>query len=327
MQSIHYPIIIPFASLLLTILINPRIALYFSFLFSIILSITLAVEHSCFLVLNIVVSLVAVMAAKNLRKRKEVFIVSGKCLLAAIVVVFTFSLANQKVWSDLLLFSMIGSVVFIFVIAILVVGLLPILESLFNVMTDITLMEYMDPSNELLRRLTLEMPGTYQHSLVLGNIAEIAAQTIGANGLFVVWQHYITIIGKLNNTHYFTENQQTGVNIHQLLTPVESAQVIISHVMDGEILARKYRLPEAFIDMIREHHGTTLVYYFYCKEVELKGGNVDEVDENLFRYPGPKPQTKESAIVMIADAAEAAYTFFRGSFRASFHRYGGSCCC
>jgi len=304
--SIRYPIIVPFAALLFTILVNPRTALYFSFFLSIILSINLAVEHSCFLVINFVSSIVAVVAAKGLRKRKEVFIVSGKCLIAALPVVFAFSFLQNKLWSHLLVIDILGCVIFFLVISILVVGFLPVLESLFNVMTDITLMEYMDPSNELLRRLTLEMPGTYQHSLVLGNIAEAAAQSIGVNGLFCRVGTLYHDIGKLNNTHYFTENQQAGVNIHQLLTPVESAQVIISHITDGEILAKKYRLPQQFIDIIREHHGTTLVYYFYCKEVELKGGNVDEVDESLFRYPGPKPHSKESAIIMIADAAEAA---------------------
>ena len=304
--SIRYPLIVPFAALLLTILINPRTALYFSFLLSIILAIVLAVEHSSFLVINVVTSLVVVVAAKGLRKRKEVFLVSGKCLIAALPVIFAFSFIHNKLWSHLVAVDIIGCIIFTLIIAILVVGFLPVLESLFNVMTDITLMEYMDPSNELLRRLTLEMPGTYQHSLVLGNIAEAAAQAIGANGLLCRVGTLYHDIGKLNNTHYFTENQQAGVNIHQLLTPVESAQVIISHITDGEILARKYRLPQPFIDIIREHHGTTLVYYFYCKEVELKGGNVDEVDESLFRYPGPKPHSKESAIIMIADAAEAA---------------------
>jgi putative nucleotidyltransferase with HDIG domain len=150
------------------------------------------------------------------------------------------------------------------------------------------------------------MPGTYQHSLVLGNLAEIAARAVGANGLFCRVATLYHDIGKLTNVHYFTENQQGGVNIHQLLTPMESAQVIISHVLDGEMLAKKYRLPQSFIDVIREHHGTTLVYYFYCKELELKGGDKKAVDEKMFRYPGPKPRSKETGIIMIADAVEAA---------------------
>jgi membrane-associated HD superfamily phosphohydrolase len=110
----------------------------------------------------------------------------------------------------------------------------------------------------------------------------------------------------LFNPHYFTENQFGGFNIHQLLTPMESTQVIIAHVPEGEALARKYHLPQGFIDIIREHHGTTMVYYFYCKQVEQMSGDASKVNEKLFRYPGPKPRTKESAIIMIADTIEAA---------------------
>jgi putative nucleotidyltransferase with HDIG domain len=167
-------------------------------------------------------------------------------------------------------------------------------------------MEYMDPSSDLLRRFSMEVPGTYQHSLVLGNLAETCAQSIGANGLFCRAATLYHDIGKIGNPQFYTENQQGSVNIHQLLTPLESAQVIISHITDGEVIARKAHLPQAFIDIIREHHGTTLVYYFYRKQLELKGGRVEEVDEKQFRYPGPKPRTKESAIIMICDSIEAA---------------------
>jgi len=167
-------------------------------------------------------------------------------------------------------------------------------------------MEFMDPNNELLQRLAIEVPGTYQHCLVLGNLSEAAAQSIGANGLFCRVGCLYHDIGKLNNPHFFTENQAGGVNIHQLLTPQESAQVIISHVKDGEMLAKKYRLPQPFIDVILQHHGSTLVYYFYVKEVELHGGKEEEVDISKFQYPGPKPQTKEAAIIMICDTIEAA---------------------
>jgi len=113
-------------------------------------------------------------------------------------------------------------------------------------------------------------------------------------------------IGKLSIAQYFTENQQAGVNIHQLLTPVESAQVIMSHIREGVALARKAGLPEQFIDIIKEHHGTSLVYYFYHKQLESVHDNKDLVDEKEFRYPGPKPRTKESVIIMIADSVEAA---------------------
>jgi len=306
MDSLRYPLIIPFATVLICILLNGRIALYASTFLAIILSVTLAVDHSRFLIINIVSSLIIIICTRSLYKRKEVFLVLGKAYLSVIPVLFAFHFAANTIWSLSLADDILSSFIFMVVSAILVASLLPLLESLFQVMTEMTLMEFMDPNNELLRRMTVEIPGTYQHCLVLGNLAELMALSIGADGLFCRVSTLYHDIGKLNNPHFFTENQQGGVNIHQLLTPFESAQVIINHVKDGEVLARKYHLPQTFIDIIREHHGTTLVYYFFCKEVELMGGNVQEVDESKFRYPGPKPHSKESAIIMIADTVEAA---------------------
>lgn len=300
-----YPLIIPFAAILVSILINSKVALYTVSFLTILLGVSLTVDNSRFLIINFFSSLIVIVSSKSLRKRKQVFKVFGKSLFAVIPLVISFYFVTSQIWTYNLLIDIAMSVGFIIATAILAVGLLPIFETLFNIMTDITLVEYMDPNNEILRRLTLEVPGTYQHSLILGNLAEAAAQAIGANALLCKVATLYHDIGKLNNAHYFTENQQSGVNIHQLLTPTESAQVIISHIKDGETIAKKYRLPQAFIDIIKEHHGTTLVYYFYCKEVELKGGNLDEVDESKFRYPGPKPHSKEAAIIMIADAVEA----------------------
>jgi hypothetical protein len=305
-ESIHDPIIVPFAAVILTVFFSAHVALYVSAMLSILLSVTLAVDFSHFLLLNFLTSLIAIMATKSLRKRKEVFAVCVKCFIGASVLFVGFSLTGQYFSWDLLFHDLGCTLLFLALIAILIIGTLPILESLFNVMTDITLMEYMDPSHELLRRIMLEIPGTYQHSLVVGNLAEAAASSIGANGLFCRVATLYHDIGKLKNTDFFTENQDKGWNVHQLLTPVESAQVIISHVKEGEDLAHKYRLPEPFIDSIREHHGTTRVYYFYCKELEMKGGGPKSVDEKLFRYPGPKPHSKETAIIMLADAVEAS---------------------
>jgi putative nucleotidyltransferase with HDIG domain len=181
---------------------------------------------------------------------------------------------------------------------------LPMFESCFGILTDITLMEYMDPNHDLLRRITVEAPGTYQHSLIMGNIAEAAANAIGCNGLFCRVATLYHDVGKISIAQYFTENQQPGVNVHQLLTPVESAQVIISHVDEGLKLARS--LPPKFKEVIREHHGNGLVYFFYHKQLENVGGNRELVDEKEFRYHGPRPKSKESAIIMIADSLEAA---------------------
>ena len=229
-----------------------------------------------------------------------------KTWVACVPFLWSIQLAHDVWWSRTFAVDLFGTAVALLTTAILVVGLLPLLESVFNLLTDITLMEYMDPNNELLRRLTLEAPGTYQHSLVVGNLAEAAAAAISANGLFCRVATLYHDVGKLIGPHYFTENQQGGVNIHSLLTPTESAQVIVAHVTEGLQLAKQHGLPEAFSDIIQEHHGTTLVYYFFCKQLDLMQGNTHLVQEQSFRYPGPKPRSKESAIIMVADCLEAA---------------------
>lgn len=306
LDLIRYPIYIPFAAILLTVLLGTEVALFSTCFLSVLLGISLAVDHSRFLVMNLILGVIAIIFSRSLRKRKEVFAVCGKVWLCCIPIILSYNLISNSFWSISLIADLISTLGFLSLTSILVIGFLPLFESIFHIMTDITLMEYMDPNNELLRRLSVEAPGTYQHSLVVGTLAEAAAQAIGANGLFCRVSTQYHDIGKLFNPHYFTENQMGGFNIHQLLTPIESSQVIIAHVLEGEALAKKYGLPQNFIDIIKEHHGTTLVYYFYCKQVEQAGGDVDSVDESQFRYPGPKPRTKESAIIMIADTVEAA---------------------
>lgn len=305
-EGVRYPIVAPFATILICILLSPRTALYAATFLSIILSVSLAVDHSRFLVLNLVTSIVVIISTKNLRKRKEVFTVCFKSWLSAIPVLLAYSFSEDQIWSGSLTIDLGASFAFLMLTAVVTIGILPILEQLFGAQTDMTLMEYMDPSNELLRRLAMEVPGTYQHSLVLGNLAEVCAQSIGANGLFCRVATLYHDIGKIFHPQLYTENQQGADHIHHILPPIESAHAIISHVTDGEILAKSYHLPQSFIDIIREHHGTTLVYYFYHKELKLKNGKVDEVDANEFRYPGPKPRSKESGIIMICDTVEAA---------------------
>lgn len=304
--EVRYPILAPFATILICILLSPRTALFAATFLSIILSVSLAVDHSRFLVLNLVTSIVMIICSQGLRRRKEVFSVCVKSALSAIPVLYAFTLGENHLWSAAFLTDIGASFVFLMVTAILVIGILPALETMFGILTDMSLVEYMDPNSELLRDFAAAVPGTYQHSLVLGNLAEACARAIGANGLFCRSATLYHDVGKMNNPQFYTENQQNLVNMHQLLTPIESAQVIISHVSDGIDLARKHHLPESFIDIIREHHGTTLVYYFYRKELELKGGDKDAVKESDFRYPGPKPRSKESAIIMICDSVEAA---------------------
>ena len=306
LEMVRYPLFLPFAAILICVLLSGEVALFSTCFLAVILGLSLAVDHSRFIVINITMGAIAILASRNLRKRKEVFAVCGKVWLSCIPIFFVYNFSLNVFWNIYVVSDLMSTFVFLALTSILVVGLLPMLESIFRVMTDITLMEYMDPNNELLRRLSVEAPGTYQHCLVVGSISEAAAQAIGANGLFCRVSTLYHDIGKLFNPHYFTENQMGGFNIHQLLTPQESAQVIITHVTEGEVLARKHGLPQSFIDVIREHHGNTLVYYFYCKQVEQMGGDSDSVDEKLFRYPGPKPRSKESAIIMMADTVEAA---------------------
>ncbi|MEI8329632.1 MAG: HDIG domain-containing metalloprotein, partial [Chlamydiia bacterium] len=302
----RYPVIVPFASVLMCLLLGTRIALLSVVFLTVIEGVTLAIDHEHFIVLNLIASLCSILFARSLHKRKEVFEVFVKTWLCCLPVLMAFNFHEGVLLDINLLSDFMYTFGFLMISALIAVGVLPLFESIFKVMTDMTLMEYMDPNNELLRRLSLEAPGTYQHCLVVGNIAEAGARSIGANDLFCRAATLYHDIGKLFNPHYFTENQLGGFNIHQLLTPLESTHVIIAHVAEGESLAKKHRLPQSFIDVIREHHGTTLVYYFFCKQIEQMQGDANQVNEKLFRYPGPKPRTKESAIIMIADTIEAA---------------------
>ncbi len=192
-----------------------------------------------------------------------------------------------------------------FLSPIMVLGILPILEGIFGISTSIRLLELSNPGHPLLKRLLEEAPGTYQHSAIVSNLAVAAASTIGADPLLARAGGFYHDIGKLKRPYFFIENQISDKNIHDEIQPTLSTLAIISHVKDGVELAEKYNLPEEIISIIQEHHGTSLVSYFYSRAIE-KPSDKDELSEEDFRYPGPKPQSKESAIVMLADAVEAA---------------------
>lgn len=305
-EIVRYPVFVAFAAILLCSLMNPGLATFASGFLTLVLTLGMSFETHGFMMINLAAALVAILNTRSLRRRKEIFVVCAKAWACCVLVIFAINFSQDVLWSVGVLGDILSSAVFMLLTAVLVVGLLPLLESTFRVMTDVSLTEYMDPNNDLLRRLTIEAPGTYQHSVVVGNIAEAAAVAIGANGLFCRVATLYHDIGKMATPQYFTENQQGGMNIHQLLTPQESAEVIIAHVSEGVAMARKAGLPEQFIDIIKEHHGTTLVYYFYRKQLEKMQGDASKVDEKMFRYSGPKPRSKESAIIMIADTVEAA---------------------
>lgn len=305
-EIFRYPLLVPIAAILTCSLLNSSVATFSSGFLAVISAFALAFEWEGFLLLNLVVSIIAILSMRSLRRRKEIFIVCMKAFLGGIIAILALHFYNHHLGYWSILSDILSACFFMLVTAVLVVGFLPLLETGFKVMTDVMLMEYMDPNNDLLRRLTIEAPGTYQHSVVVGNLAEAAALAIHANGLFCRVATLYHDVGKIATSQYFTENQLGEVNIHQLLTPQESVQVIMSHVPEGVALAREAGLPEPFIDIIKEHHGTTLVYYFYRKQLERMGGDKSLVDEREFRYSGPKPRSKESGIIMISDSFEAA---------------------
>jgi putative nucleotidyltransferase with HDIG domain len=185
---------------------------------------------------------------------------------------------------------------------------LPFVEKLFGVLTDISLLEIGDPAHPLLQELVRRAPGTYNHSINVASIAEAAAEAIGAQALLVRVGAYFHDIGKMLKPAYFVENSGFEVNRHEALVPAMSTLIIIAHIKDGADLARQHHLPQPIIDFIQQHHGTTLVEYFYHRANEQSESNPDagEVDESSYRYPGPKPQSKEAAVMMVADAVESA---------------------
>lgn len=190
---------------------------------------------------------------------------------------------------------------------VLSTGLLPFIERLFDVQTDLSLLELGDAAHPLLQHLVQRAPGTYNHSVTVGSIGQAAAEAIGANGLLVRVGAYFHDIGKMFKPHYFVENQIAGNNRHEALMPAMSTLVIIAHVKDGADLARQHHLPQALIDFIEQHHGTTLVEYFFNRARQIEeDANSGEVDEGSFRYPGPRPQSPETAVLMLADATEGA---------------------
>jgi putative nucleotidyltransferase with HDIG domain len=205
-------------------------------------------------------------------------------------------------------------------LAFVVSGVLPVLESLFQLTTDISWLELSDLNHKLLRRMQLEAPGTFHHSLVVASLSESAAEAVGANASMCRVCAYFHDIGKINKPEYFIENQLGGTeNPHDSLTPTMSALIIVAHVKDGVDLALKHHLNPRVIDVIREHHGTSLVSYFYRRAQERKLAEQEKVEKKLedpkdlpkieeknFRYPGPRPQTRESGIISLADAVESA---------------------
>jgi cyclic-di-AMP phosphodiesterase PgpH len=249
----------------------------------------------------------AILVLKQVRTRGKLLSVSA---VAAAVALFTtvgvgtlHSEPHMQLWLDGLTLGL-----WTIIAGPLMLVLLPAVERVFNVQTDLSLIELGDPAHPLLQELIRRAPGTYNHSITVASLAEAAAESIGARGLLVRVGAYFHDIGKMLKPGYFIENQTPGQNRHDSLVPAMSTLVIIAHVKDGADLARQNKLPESIIDFIQQHHGTTLVEYFYRQANEKRNQDPDaaEVDESSFRYPGPKPQSKEAGVMMLADAVESA---------------------
>lgn len=197
------------------------------------------------------------------------------------------------------------------VVGVLIQGLLPLIEKAFRIATSMTLLDYSDANQRLLKRLHMEAPGTFSHSLLIGSIAEAAAEAIGRNGLLCRVGAYYHDIGKINKAGYFVENELGSASRHEKLSPKMSHLIIIGHVKDGIEIAKEYGLPAVLRQFIETHHGTTLIEPFYHEakkqqNKDAKGKATETVSESEFRYPGPKPRTKEAAIIMLSDAVEGA---------------------
>jgi putative nucleotidyltransferase with HDIG domain len=247
-------------------------------------------------------SLLAIVSAERL----NAFLRTGLVLaLTNITVVIAFGLIDQNAAIDIAQLAGAG-VVNAFLSVVLAVGSFAMLGNLFGIMTVFQLLELANPSNRLLRRLLLETPGTYHHAVMVGNLAERAAETIGADPLLVRVAAYYHDIGKMKNPLAFIENQAGAGNIHDDLDPETSARIIAAHVRDGVELGHEYGLPVPVIGFIPQHHGTSVMSYFYGKAMREAGGEADSVPRDRFRYPGPKPQSREAAILMLADGVEAS---------------------
>ncbi|MEW5959866.1 MAG: HDIG domain-containing metalloprotein, partial [Chloroflexota bacterium] len=222
---------------------------------------------------------------------------------AGIILIFNLS-SNPVDIPNLGVLLLAGLLNGIFAAGLALLGLFAI-GSLFGLTTSLQLIDLGRPTHPLLRQLLLKAPGTYHHSLMVSNLGEQAAERIGANSLLVRVMAYYHDVGKMQRPYFFIENQPEGINVHEKLDPQISAQIIISHVKDGLNLAHKYRLPPALKDGIAQHHGTSLVKYFYYQAVEAAAQDQRVVDEADFHYPGPRPQTKENGILMLADVSES----------------------
>ena len=256
-----------------------------------------------FIFIQIIAGIVIIQTNTDLHKRASIFISVAQIVIVYLLSYFSFSITYEGNLNSL----NFNIVTFFFINGMLTLFVQPLIyvyEKLFGLISDITLLEFSDTNSKLLKALSEKAPGTFNHSLQVANLAEAAANEIGANSLLVRVGSLHHDIGKMISPSYYSENQKSNVSPHEDLKPKKSAEIIINHVREGINIAKKNNLPDRVIDFIRTHHGTTNVYYFLKKEIELKGD--ENINKEDFKYPGPLPFSKETAILMMADSVEAA---------------------
>ncbi len=297
--QVGYLIPVAMGTMLITILLDVRLGLVADIILAIFVG--MYTESSSFAVVALISGLVGSLGVAKLGQRSDIsktalsISATNACLIIALGMV-------QNQTPDVIAFGVVFGVFNGLISSIFTMGILPYLENIFGITTSIKLLELANPNQPLLKKLMTEAPGTYHHCIMVGNLGEAAAEAIGANGLEVRLGAYYHDIGKLKRPYFFAENQFTGNNPHNTMTPQLSTLIITSHVKDGVEMAKEAKLPPIIIQMIAQHHGDSLVSFFYSKAKETD----PQAKERDYRYEQPKPQTKEAAILMMADTVEAA---------------------
>ncbi len=306
----HLMFLIPVAAgaILVTLLVDRHIAvvytLLYSVLFGILMDFSFAMLLYCMLSCFTAIYAAAKLAQRTAQWKASLLVGVVNAALAAGVVVATAGAAVSG-WKLMVVPACLGFLAAFPLSTMLVSSLLPLFESAFAILTEVRLLELSNMNHPILRRLAIDAPGTYNHSLMMANLSEAAANAIGANALFCRVACYYHDIGKMLYPSYFVENQQPGQNPHDKLQPRISALIVAAHVKEGQAIARQYGLPQAIIDVIPEHHGTRHISYFLDKALTMVDPEKESINESDFTYPGPRPQTREAAIVMLSDAVEA----------------------
>ena len=322
------PLLVPYAlaPLVLSVMLGRNLGLYAAVFTSLWGSMLVGRIDPVFLVISLITGFIAVYVTFQVRRRSRLIRAGIYVGIATWILAATFGQIGPVIWEmpsqtdwRMIGIQSLAAITTGIATSIIVSGLLPVLENIFKITTEISWLEMSDLNHPLLKRLSLEAPGTYHHSLAVANLAEAAAEVVGANPTICRVASYFHDIGKLVKPEYFTENMPPGQNPHDDLTPTMSALIIIAHVKEGIDLALKNRLNSEIIDIIRQHHGTSLVSYFYKRALQqqddartggiimnMRDDDVPEVREESFRYPGPRPQSKESALVSLADSIESA---------------------